>query len=308
MVNKPTKAIITAAGLSSLFSPVSVAYPREMLMINNKPLIHPVVNEAIEAGIKEIIIVTDKYRSHNIIQSYFTNYEKFKKQLKKRNQYDKLNVIRELSKIKPLLTFEEQNEEDSKGHGGAILQTAENHRMYDEPFIVMFGDSITKTSINCTKSLIDAYEYYESPIFAVQNVQPSEVKYFGVIRGPKIGNDIYKIRETIEKPEISESPSSLAIMGRYICDRDIIESISKNKKEKITNIEKKLLLTDAMNKAVDCGKNIYAQRFFGEYFAISNELQLLKASLRFIIDDESKTKEIIEQIDDMNLKIQKLIQ
>jgi len=253
MPNTPKKVIISAGGLSSLFLPISKVFPREMVPIGNKPLIHHVLDEAIELNgqkigkgnnntidIEEICIVYNK--NQKIVFDYFHKNEEYKirkKILEEREQCNKLEEIEKLyDKLKDnKIELKFSKQENFHGLADAIYHTKcpedgedsfinEN----DESFFLMLGDILTK---NCeiSKNLFSAYRHYGSNIIAAKNISPNEVNVFGVIDGPKIGNDIYKIRKIMEKPTIDESLSNLGIMGRYIFNYEIFEYIEKLHKQ-----------------------------------------------------------------------------
>jgi|GEM_PF-3321993 len=310
-IKTPKKAIITAAGLSSSFLPISKIYPREMLAIGCKPVIHYVVEEAIDAGLEEIYIICDDNRSlcvdkesqcsdrNSIVESYFRDEYRDSERLDERTQFKQIKRLRQLSKIDKSFIKSVFKEDDSFS---GYVQVINDHKEIFEknPFVLMFGDVLTKKEDKCTRNLIDAYHYYETQMIAVKNISPFEVNQFGVINASKIGNNIYNVRKIVEKPKKEYASSSLAVMGRYVCDGDFF-NYSGGKKY-ISPI------LNNMMKGINGGfskshpKKIHAQRFFGKSFKIFDEIEFLKAQIEFLVNDKEVYDELIQCLNEKKIK------
>lgn len=313
----PKKAIITVGGLSSLFLPISKFYPREMLPIGDKPIIQYVVEEAKSLGIKDKNIAIIYNRYHKLVKNYFEDDYGAEEILEKRKQFSKLKLLSDYnpdSKIRCICQGEPNGlahaiccskrppEYIEVNNGREKINDCVNPFINNnESFILMLGDVLTKKDSKITKNLIDAYKHYRSHIFSVKNISPFDVENFGVIRGSEIGNDIYKIRNLHEKPKIQESPSHLAIMGRYIFENDIFNYIDNEINEKKPKSHEKISFVDVMNNLLEKNeKEIYAQRIREKSFRVWNKVNYLKTAIELSIDDEDIKKNIINFLDDKN--------
>ena len=206
------KAVIPAAGLGTRLLPATKAQPKEMLPVYDKPTIHYVVEEALKAGIDDIMIVTG--RNKRSIEDYFDKSHELEYMLQKAGKDRDLKKVRKITDLADICYVRQK---DLKGLGDAVL-AAERH-VGDEPFAVLLGDSIVKCN-SCTGHLVDVFEKYQKSTIAIREVPNEQVNKYGIISGSEIDDDIYKISKLVEKPEIGQAPTNLAIVGRYVLTPD----------------------------------------------------------------------------------------
>ena len=275
------KAVIPAAGLGTRFLPATKAQPKEMLPVYDKPTIQYVIEESVNSGVDDILIVTGKGKRS--IEDHFDRSFELEHHLKTKGKED---FLKEIEYISDLAYIHFIRQKKQKGLGDAIY-CAKKH-VGDNPFVVMLGDTITKDTVPCTKQLIDIYERYGKSVIALEEVPDEKVERYGIIGGEEIEDSIYKIDKLVEKPPLSVAPSNLAIMGRYVLTPDIFDHIE--------NVEPgyggEIQLTDALSKLDE----IYGQVFKGESFDIGNRIDWLKTSLIFALEDENARDNILEFI------------
>jgi len=264
---KVNKAIFPAAGLGTRLLPITKSIPKEMLVLVDKPLIQYGVEECISAKINDIIIVTG--RGKTAIEDYFDRSIEHEIILKEKGKHDLLKSVNDISD-RINLTYTRQKEALGLGH--AIL-CAQN-MVGEEPFAVVLSDDIIDSNIPVMKQMIDIYKNYRYSILAVQRVQDEDVSKYGIIQGKEIAKGLFKVEDLVEKPEINEAPSNLAIIGRYILMPQIFDFISKTKPGKGGEIQ----LTDAIKSLLSI-QPVYALEFEGVRYDGGNKLDLLKAQI-----------------------------
>ncbi|WP_405289286.1 UTP--glucose-1-phosphate uridylyltransferase GalU [Methanobrevibacter sp.] len=275
------KAVIPAAGLGTRFLPATKAQPKEMLPVYDKPTIQYVIEESVNSGVDDILIVTGKGKRS--IEDHFDRSFELEHHLKTKGKED---FLKEIEYISDLADIHFIRQKKQKGLGDAIY-CAKKH-VGDDPFVVMLGDTITRDKVPCTKQLIDIYEKYGKSVIALEEVPDEKVERYGIIGGEEIEPNIYKIDKLIEKPPLRVAPSNLAIMGRYVLTPVIFDHIE--------NVEPgyggEIQLTDALSKLDE----IYGQVFTGESFDIGNRIDWLKSSLKIALYDEKAKDEILDFI------------
>jgi UTP--glucose-1-phosphate uridylyltransferase len=274
------KAVIPAAGLGTRFLPVTKAQPKEMLPVAGKPAIQYVIEEVANSGIDDILIVTG--RNKRSIEDHFDRSYELEDALREKGDTAALD---EIIRIADMADIHYIRQKSSNGLGDAV-HCAKKH-VDNEPFVVLLGDTITLSKKPCTLRMIELYQTYKSSIIAVEKVPMEKVERYGIIAGEKIGDSLYKINDMIEKPKMSESPSDLAIFGRYLLTPTIFECIEKTKPGRGGEIQ----LTDAMRLLLE-QEDIYAFEVTESRYDIGNKLDWIKAS----IDISLKDKEIEVQL------------
>ena len=272
------KAVIPAAGLGTRLLPATKAQPKEMLPVYDKPTIHYVVEEALKAGIDDIMIVTG--RNKRSIEDYFDKSHELEYMLQKAGKDRDLKKVRKITDLADICYVRQK---DLKGLGDAVL-AAENH-VGDEPFAVLLGDSIVKCN-SCTGHLVDIFEKYQKSTIAIREVSNEQVNRYGIISGSEIEEDIYKISKLVEKPEIGQAPTNLAIVGRYVLTPDIFDKI----KETEAGFNDEVQLTDAISKLDE----VYGVNYHGKVFNIENRIGWLTSSIDFALDDDEFKDDLIE--------------
>lgn len=275
------KAVIPAAGFGTRFLPATKAQPKEMLPVFDKPTIQYVIEEAVASGIDDILIVTGKNKRS--IEDHFDKSFELEHTLEVSGKDKYLKQIRDITDLADICYIRQK---EQKGLGDAIY-CARKH-VGDEPFAVMLGDTITKGNTPCTKQLIDIYNKYGASAISLEEVPMEKVERYGIIKGEEIEKDVYKINQLVEKPPMSEAPSNLAIMGRYVLTPDIFDKINETE----PGVGGEIQLTDALSK-LDA---IYGNTFEGKTYDIGNRLEWLKTSIEFAMDDEESREDLLEYL------------
>lgn len=278
------KAIFPAAGLGTRLLPITKSIPKEMLALVDKPLIQYGVEECIAAKINNIIIVTG--RGKTAIEDYFDRSLEHEAMLKEGEKHELLKSVDEIANIISL-TYTRQKEALGLGHAISCAQ----NMVGGEPFAVVLSDDIIDSDIPVMKQMIGAYKNYGYSVLAVQRVPDEDVSKYGIIQGKDIGNGLFKVEDLVEKPDVSDAPSNLAIIGRYILMPDIFDFISKTEPGKGGEIQ----LTDAI-KALLSVQPVYALEFEGIRYDGGNKLDLLKAQLSYGLKSQELRSGLIEFI------------
>lgn len=275
---KIKKAIIPAAGLGTRFLPATKAQPKEMLPIVDKPAIQYIIEEAVESGIEEILIITG--RNKGTIEDHFDISFEIEEELKRKKKYELLVLVEEISKLAQIYYTRQK---EPKGLGHALL--CAKAFVGNEPFAVMLGDDIVDSSTPCLKQVIDIFDKYQSSIVGVQEVPRLELNKYGIISGTEIEKNVYMIKDLVEKPRIDKAPSNMAILGRYIITPKIFELLENTK----PGVNGEIQLTDALKELLQL-EPIYAYVFQGKRYDIGDKLGFLKANIELAL----KQKDIRE--------------
>ena len=275
------KAVIPAAGLGTRFLPATKAQPKEMLPVYDKPTIQYVIEEAVESGVDDILIITGKGKRS--IEDHFDRAFELEYILQEKGKFEYLEEVKEITDLADIHFIRQKKQ---KGLGDAI-HWAKKH-VGSEPFVVMLGDTITKAEVPCTKQLIDLYVKYGKSAIAVEPVPDEKVERYGIIDGTEVEENVYKINRLVEKPALKDAPSNLAIMGRYVLTPDIFEHIENTE----PGVGGEIQLTDALSQL----DSIYGQVFTGESYDIGNRIDWLKTSLKFAMNDPEAKDDILDFI------------
>src|SRR6056297_3400025 len=248
---KVKKAVIPAAGLGTRFLPSTKAQPKEMLNIFDKPSIQYIVEEAVDAGIEDILIILG--RNKKSIEDHFDKSYELEDKLKAKGKEDLLIGVEKISNLGNI-HYIRQKEPLGLGHA---IYCAKSF-VGNEPFAVMLGDDIVKSKKPCIKQLIDKYEEYESTIIGVQKVDKRDLDKYGIVKGEKLSERLYKVEDLVEKPKIEKAPSNIAILGRYVINPKIF-NILKNTQPGAGN---EIQLTDGLKELLK-QEDIYSYVFEG---------------------------------------------
>lgn len=278
-MRKIRKAVIPAAGLGTRFLPATKAQPKEMLPIVDKPTIQYIVEEAVASGIEDIIIVTG--RTKKSIEDHFDKSVELEMELEKHGKQELLEVARSVSGIANIYYIRQK---EPKGLGHAIL-TARTF-VGDEPFAVMLGDDVISSEVPCLKQMIDVYEKYNSSVLGVQSVAREQVNKYGIIKGMQIDNRMYEVHDMVEKPEINNAPSNVAVLGRYIITPKIFKYLEKQE----IGAGGEIQLTDALCKLAKEEK-MYAYDFIGKRYDVGSKMGFLQATVEFALEREELREE-----------------
>jgi len=287
---KIRKAVIPAAGLGTRFLPATKSQPKEMLPIVDKPCIQYLVEEAVSSGIKEIIIITG--RGKRSIEDYFDYSFELKAHLKKNN---KTRALIELEKIEKMAKFFYVRQPFPKGDGDAILCAKE--LLDDEPFAVLFGDDIYDSKTPALAQLIKQYEKTNAPVIALNKIPKKETHKYGIIDFESKKNNLYKIKNLIEKPSPKKSPSNLAITGKYIVTPELFRALKKTKPKK----GNELRLIDGMQAFVK-NSPIYGCEIKGKRFDTGDKLGYLKAVVHYALKHKDLSKDFKKFLKELDFK------
>lgn len=290
MAQQITKAIIPAAGLGTRFLPATKATPKEMLPILDTPAIELIVEEAVNSGITDIIIITGKHK--RAIEDHFDNQYELEKALLDKNKLDLYDKVRHSSDLANIFYVRQK---EQKGLGHAILEAKKF--IGDEPFAVLLGDDIVINDKPATKQLIDAYHRTDGSVIGVQEVPHEDVSKYGIIE-PWITRSNAReqlVQSFVEKPSLDEAPSNLAILGRYILKPEIFDYLSTQKPGAGDEIQ----LTDAIDSLAH-SENVYSYDFEGKRYDAGDKLGYIKANIDFALQDEvigSNVKQYLKSLD-----------
>lgn len=271
-MKKVRKAIIPAAGLGTRFLPATKALAKEMLPIVDKPTIQFIIEEALESGIEEILIVTG--RSKRSIEDHFDSNPELEQNLEKKGKDDLLELVKQTTGIR----IHYVRQAYPKGLGDAVLQA--KAFVGEEPFVVMLGDDLMSDEVPLTKQLINNYEETKSSVLAVMEVPTSETDKYGII-DPKseIKKDLYQVSGFVEKPAIEDAPSNMAIIGRYLLTPEIFGLLETQTEGAGNEIQ----LTDAIDR-LNKTQPVYAHNFTGKRSDVGDKFGFMKTSVEYALE------------------------
>ena len=267
------KAVYPAAGLGTRFLPATKVLPKEMLVLVDKPIIQYGVEEALESGIDNIILVTSRGKS--IIKDHFDVAYELERVLERRGKQDQLDEIRHLSKR---ISVASVRQGEPLGLGHAVLVA--RHLVGDEPFAVVLTDDVIDAPRPALRQMIDVFERVNGPVIAVERVPPEDVSSYGIVAidDTDLGPGVHRIVDLVEKPPREEAPSNLAIIGRYILTPDIFPALQETASDRTGEIQ----LTDGMRRLLE-KRPLYACEISGVRHDTGNKLGFLKATAYFAL-------------------------
>ena len=263
-------AVIPAAGLGTRFLPATKAQPKEMLPIVDKPCIQYIIEEAIDSGIEDILIITG--RNKRAIEDHFDRAVELELTLKAQGKYDLLGLVQELSRV----TIHYVRQKEPKGLGHAVL--CAKHFVGDEPFAVLLGDDIMDAEVPVLKQLMDVYDDCGGSVLGVQEVPKDRVSSYGVVKPVAVKERLWRADDLVEKPLVEEAPSRLAVLGRYIISPEIFGILEKTEPGRGGEIQ----LTDALKKLSE-REPVYAYEFEGRRYDVGDKQGYLEATVDFAL-------------------------
>jgi UTP--glucose-1-phosphate uridylyltransferase len=276
---KLKKAVIPAAGLGTRFLPATKAQPKEMLPLLDKPSIQYVVEEAVRAGLTQILIVTG--RGKRSIEDHFDRSLELEHFLEEKGKFDELKRVREISDMAEI-HYIRQKDPMGLGHAVSVAEAF----VGGEPFAVLLGDDIMTDSHPLLTEMLDVYERYGRSLLAVTEVALEDVELYGVISPEFLEDRLARVLSIVEKPSPEEAPSNLAAIGRYVLTPEIFDSLRATSPGKGGEIQ----LTDAINLLAQ-EQAVYAWIFEGGRFDVGNKLDYLRATIEIAIDREDLGEE-----------------
>jgi UTP--glucose-1-phosphate uridylyltransferase len=281
ILKKVRKAIIPAAGLGTRFLPATKAMPKEMLPIVDKPTIQYIVEEAIESGIEDIIIVTGKGK--RAIEDHFDNNFELEQNLVEKEKFDLLEKVRQSSKV----DIHYIRQKEPKGLGHAVW--CARKFIGDEPFAVLLGDDIVQADKPCLKQLMDEYGKTGASIIGVQPVPEEETHRYGIIEPLEQTGRRYEVKNFVEKPAKGTAPSNLAIMGRYILTPEIFQFLEEQK----IGAGGEIQLTDAIQKLNEI-QRVFAYNFEGKRYDVGEKVGFIQTTIEFALQNQELREDLIQ--------------
>ncbi len=288
------KAVFPAAGLGTRFLPATKAQPKEMLPLVDKPIIQYGVEEAVESGIDNIILVTG--RGKNAIEDHFDRSVELETFLEARGKREQLDEVR---KISNMINFAYVRQGEPLGLGHAVLVTRE--LVGNEPFAVILGDDVIDAEPPAIRQMIDVFERVGGPVLAVERVPRDDISSYGVIApdlSANLGEGIFKVLDLVEKPPKEEAPSDLAIIGRYVLTPDIFPALAATKSDRTGEIQ----LTNGLRELLKT-RPIYACEVKGVRHDTGNKLGFLKAVVYFALKRPDLADKFLAYLSHLGLEV-----
>ena len=265
------KAVLPVAGLGTRVLPASKVIPKEMLPLVDKPTLQYIVEEAVAAGVEEIIFVTS--RSKRSIEDHFDVFPELEQVLERKGKHKELEELRH---VQTMATYLSVRQAEPRGLGHAVL--CAKPLVGDEPFIVMLGDDLVAPETPCLPRMIEIHEQYGGSVLSLFTTPREQISSFGIASIEELGSDTVKVTHVVEKPSPEEAPSNLAVAGRYILTPDIFPLLEKTSPGQGGEIQ----VTDAIEMQAQAGK-CYGLRFTGLRYDTGNPLGLLTTSISYAL-------------------------
>lgn len=285
-MKKVRKAIIPAAGLGTRFLPATKAMPKEMLPIVDKPTIQYIVEEAIESGVEDIIVVTGKGK--RAIEDHFDSAFELEYTLELKGKFDILEKVRKSSNVN--LHYIRQKEPKGLGHA---VWCARNF-IGDEPFAVLLGDDIVEADTPCTRQLIEQYEHTQRSVIGVQAVHPDQTDRYGIVDAGETMGRLYQVNRFVEKPPKGQAPSNLAIMGRYVLTPEIFEYLGQQE----IGAGGEIQLTDAIQK-LNMDQGVFAYDFRGKRYDVGERLGFIMTTVDFALRNNELRHQLLAELGEL---------
>ncbi len=289
------KAVIPAAGFGTRFLPATKVVPKELLPIVDKPTIQYIMEEVVAAGLDQVVLITG--REKGSIEDHFDTSSELENHLKKKKKEDLLKIVQEIAEMVTLVSVRQK---EPLGLGHAILCAKRVIR--NEPFAVLLGDDLIDAATPCIKQMIDTYHQLAKrmgpsarlAMVAIQRVPKSETHLYGIIKGKKVGERVYRVEEMVEKPRLGTAPSNQAIIGRYILPPETLDILEKVRRDSRGEIQ----LTDGLRE-LSRTVPIFGYEFLGDRYDAGDKLGFLQANICFGLkhpDLGPKLKSYIKQL------------
>lgn len=269
---KVRKAVIPVAGFGTRFLPATKATPKEMFPLVDKPLAQYVVEEAVAAGIEEVVFVTGQAK--RAIEDHFDRNFGLEYALRGKGKQRELELVQDISDV---IQFAYVRQKEAKGLGHAVLQA--RNLIGDEPFVVILPDNVFTGKTPATKDVIAAYNEVQAPVIGVQEVPWEQVHLYGICEGEKQRPGLIKVKRTVEKPTRSQAKSRWAAVGRYLLFPEIFDILKDLPPGKGDEIQ----MNDAINELARV-RDVYAANISGDFHDAGDKLGYLKAVVEFALD------------------------
>lgn len=265
------KAVFPVAGWGTRFLPATKAQPKEMLPVVDKPIIQYAVEEAVAAGINQIIMVTAGGK--RAIEDHFDSNAELERTLEAKGAHDLLDLVRAVGRD---AEFYYVRQREQRGLGHAVL--CARHLVADEPFAVVLPDDMIDSETPCLKQMVDVYNRYGASVLAVEKVPVERISSYGVVAARPVAPNVSKVDDLVEKPPAAEAPSDLGIVGRYIITPEVFEALAQTTAGRGGEIQ----LTDGLRRLLS-RQAIYAYEFEGQRYDAGSKLGFLIATVQYAL-------------------------
>ena len=267
------KAVFPVAGLGTRFLPATKAAPKEILPIVDKPIVQYAAEEAIAAGIHQLIFITGKHK--RAIEDHFDKAYELESELETKGKHDLLASVRQVLPDQASCVYLRQAEALGLGHAVLMAATV----IDDEPFAVILADDVIRASPSVLEQMVDVFNTHQCSVIGVQRVAREETRSYGIVDAEPIGNRLYRIRAMVEKPDPKDAPSNLAVVGRYILTPTIFELL----RSVSTGAGGEIQLTDGI-AALLASEQVLAYEFEGKRYDCGSKLGYLQATVEYALD------------------------
>ena len=289
-MTKIRKAVLPAAGLGTRFLPATKVQPKEMLSLIDKPLIQYVVEESVDAGINDVIIVTGRGKS--AIEDHFDVSFELEHFLEEKGKREELGIVQAISDLVSV-SYVRQKEALGLGHAVSMAESI----VGDEPFAVLLGDDLIDAAVPCIGQMVEVFEKVQAPVLAVMKVPPEEISSYGVIAAERVEERIYQVQGLVEKPPREQAPSDLAIIGRYILTPSIFRHLRSTKNDQRGEIQ----LTNGLQSLLS-ETPIYGFEFEGVRHDCGNKLGFLRATVDYALKRPDLRESLLSYLKGLDLE------
>ena len=268
---KVRKAVIPAAGLGTRFLPATKSQPKEMLPIVDKPTIQYIIEEAASAGVEDIIVVTG--RNKRSIEDHFDRSIELELELERKGKEELLQMVKSIPSIANIHFIRQKM---PLGLGHAVLTAG--HFIGDEPFAVLLGDDVVVSRKPVLQQMVEVFNEYKTSILGVQEVSEDVVHKYGIVDCKHVDENIFKVKDLVEKPKLEDAPSRIAILGRYILTPTIFSYLETQEPGAGGEIQ----LTDGLKRLAK-SEAMYAYIFKGHRYDVGTKIGFLQANIEFAL-------------------------
>ena len=293
---KVRKAIIPAAGLGTRFLPATKAQPKEMLPIVDTPTIQYIIQEAVDAGIEDIIIITG--RGKRSIEDHFDRSVELEMELERSGKQAELAMVRKIAEMSNIYYVRQK---EPRGLGHAILKAEQF--IGNEPFAVLLGDDVVVSQKPCIGQLMEQFDEKQATVLGVQTVARENVDKYGIIAGPQVADRLYRVEDMVEKPAVEDAPSNVAVLGRYVITPEIFGYLKTQEAGKGNEIQ----LTDAL-KRMAADQEMYAYDFKGKRYDVGSKIGFLEANVEFALRTPGLKEEMLEYLASLHADMDRMLQ
>jgi UTP--glucose-1-phosphate uridylyltransferase len=278
-VSAPRKAVIPAAGLGTRFLPATKAVPKEMLPIVDVPTIQYIVQEIVDSGLEQVVLVTS--RGKQALEDHFDVSPELERALEEKGKTDLLRLVRDVSRMIQVVSVRQH---EPLGLGHAVL--AAKPAVGREPFAVLLGDDVFDCTPPGTKQLLDVYQSH-GPVIALLAVEPAATQLYGIVQGRPVGERLYHVETLVEKPGPGAAPSNLAVVGRYVLPPEIFDVLEQTPPGKGGEIQ----LTDAL-QALARRMPLYGLEYVGNRFDAGDRVGFIEATVAYALRRPELAKDL----------------